>query len=217
MERGKLWLLFVLFGIALVTLVANLLPSTIEYRLIFLIINQVLLVIGGVLGSSKKILHRPNVKALTHGLLWGIIIFVINSIVGSVTSIIAALFLGNEQVMEMIYRDQSGVISLLKIGNPLITFIMSFLLIIGAPLSEELFFRGFLINFWRNSVGVRRAILFSALIFSILHFYVLQFPQVLISGAILGFLFVRTKSVTTSVIAHGVVNALGLMIALSQL
>lgn len=169
MDRNRSLLRFVLVSLALLFLIANLLSPTIEYSLIFLVINQALLGVGGFLGSPNRVFRYPTMKSFFQGILWGLMIFVVNSIVGSITITIASFFLENEQIRKMISQDQAGVVSLLKTGNPPIILIMGFLLIFGAPLSEELFFRGFLISSWKENVGTIRAIFLSALLFSILH------------------------------------------------
>ena len=101
--------------------------------------------------------------------------------------------------------------------QPHIAYGAVILLLIGAPLGEELFFRGLLVDLLRDRVGTIRAVFLGALLFALLHFYILQFVPVLISGVILGLLFVRSKNIFFPVIAHATVNTLALAALLMSL
>ncbi len=92
MDRNRSLLRFVLVSLALLFLIANLLSPTIEYSLIFLVINQALLGVGGFLGSPNRVFRYPTMKSFFQGILWGLMIFVVNSIVGSITITIASFF-----------------------------------------------------------------------------------------------------------------------------
>ncbi|HPT84051.1 MAG TPA: CPBP family intramembrane metalloprotease, partial [Limnochordia bacterium] len=91
------------------------------------------------------------------------------------------------------------------------------LLLVGAPLGEELFFRGLLVSLLRERLRAAPAVLLAALLFALLHFYTLQFVPVLVSGVLLGLLYVRTGSIIVPIAAHFAVNALALMALLSTL
>jgi len=76
------------------------------------------------------------------------------------------------------------------------------------PLKEELIFRGLIYPPLRKSYGRRGGMLFSALFFALLHFDVVRFLPLFIGGFILTWLYEKTKSLWTSIIAHGVWNIL---------
>lgn len=70
-----------------------------------------------------------------------------------------------------------------------------------APLVEELVFRGFLFTRWARRFGLVRGLVFSALLFAVLHLS-LQPLGALTLGVVAGLLYVRTRSLWTPVIAH---------------
>ncbi len=93
------------------------------------------------------------------------------------------------------------------------------LLVVGAvliaPLSEELFFRGMLLQaLWRRTGGPWRAITVSAALFAAIHF---PQPQTILPlltlGLILGYLRVRYRSLAACVLAHALFNARTIAIA----
>ena len=93
------------------------------------------------------------------------------------------------------------------------------LLVVGAvliaPLSEELFFRGMLLQaLWRRVGGPWRAIAGSALAFAAIHY---PQPQTVVPlftlGLILGYLRVRSRSLAACVLAHALFNARTIAIA----
>jgi membrane protease YdiL (CAAX protease family) len=125
--------------------------------------------------------------------------------------------LGKDAVQELMRGDRAGVEMLVRNTQPHIAYGAVILLLIGAPLGEELFFRGLLVDLLRDRVGTIRAVFLGALLFALLHFYILQFVPVLISGVILGLLFVRSKNIFFPVIAHATVNTLALAALLMSL
>ena len=80
------------------------------------------------------------------------------------------------------------------------------------PLSEEVFFRGFLYSpFWRKFGRCGATILVSAL-WSLMHYPSLRAMVVaLFAGPILTYLYHRTQSLFPSVALHASFNALGLL------
>lgn len=84
------------------------------------------------------------------------------------------------------------------------------------PVGEEIFFRGFAYPALRNRVGVRPAILLTGLVFALLHFDLFGLFALTAAGIALTFLYERTGSLWSVVIAHGVWNvlvAVGLFVA----
>lgn len=90
------------------------------------------------------------------------------------------------------------------------------LLIVVAPFAEELFFRGFLYQAFRNSFGVLPGALLSALIFGAIHFEFFKLVQLAILGVILALLFEKTQSLWPPIILHGINNTLAFVYLLSQ-
>lgn len=89
----------------------------------------------------------------------------------------------------------------------------SYMTLIFAPIYEEVIFRGFVLNLFLNIFSVRKAIIYSSLIFGIWHLKNIFFldsisltKQVLYTGLIFGpvvtYISYKTKSVWISSIIH---------------
>jgi membrane protease YdiL (CAAX protease family) len=82
------------------------------------------------------------------------------------------------------------------------------LLIVIAPVAEELFFRGFLYQAFRNSYGVGQGAILSGLVFGVIHFEFFKLVQLAILGVLLALLFERTQSLWPSIMLHAINNTL---------
>lgn len=96
-------------------------------------------------------------------------------------------------------------------------FLLFFAVVILAPLGEEIIFRGFLQQTlerqWKDST---RAVLFTSLIFSLIHMNPYWFFQIYILGIFLGFLAWKTNSIIAPLILHGLNNFIALLLSLSE-
>ncbi|HVM10378.1 MAG TPA: CPBP family intramembrane glutamic endopeptidase [Acidimicrobiales bacterium] len=82
---------------------------------------------------------------------------------------------------------------------------------IGAPVVEELFFRGFLQPAAIAKLGVPGGILFTSVVFGAVHFQLLQFPALAVFGVILGWLAHRYRRLGPAIFTHVVFNGLTLI------
>lgn len=80
--------------------------------------------------------------------------------------------------------------------------------IILAPILEEILFRGIILEAFLKKYDISKAILFSALLFGIVHFNPPQILSASISGLILGWVYYRTKSLLPCIFMHFVNNLL---------
>ena len=83
-----------------------------------------------------------------------------------------------------------------------------FLLVVVAPLTEELLFRGIILRGLLSRFRPWRAVLLTAFLFAALHFNPYQFASALLLGCAFGWLYVRTGSITLCMCAHAFSNAL---------
>ncbi|MEL6160680.1 MAG: CPBP family intramembrane glutamic endopeptidase [Cyanobacteria bacterium J06554_11] len=82
--------------------------------------------------------------------------------------------------------------------------LMLFLLLVYAPLVEELVFRGILLQRWGTKWGLRWGLLWSSVLFGILH---VNNPLGLtLFGLVMGLLYLRTRSLWVPVLCHGLNN-----------
>ena len=103
---------------------------------------------------------------------------------------------------------------LLKPDSFLGAILLFIAVVILAPLGEEIIFRGFLQQilekYWKD---VTQAILFTALIFSLIHMNPYWFVQIYFLGVILGFLAWKTKSIIAPLILHSLNNSMALLLS----
>jgi membrane protease YdiL (CAAX protease family) len=86
--------------------------------------------------------------------------------------------------------------------------ILLFILIvgIGAPVAEELFFRGLLMRALEKRFGTAWAVVGSAVVFGATHFQFLQFPALTCAGLVFAWLVVRSDSLWSGVVGHTAFN-----------
>ena len=89
------------------------------------------------------------------------------------------------------------------------------LVLVGAPIVEELFFRGlFFAAVRKRGVGTVLTVVITAVVFAGFHFEPVRFFILLPTGLILGWVRAKTGSTGASMVAHGVVNAPGALLFL---
>jgi membrane protease YdiL (CAAX protease family) len=91
---------------------------------------------------------------------------------------------------------------------------LAVVVVVGAPVVEELFFRGLVLRSLQRRFGDAWAVVGSALVFGLAHFEVLQLPALVTLGVILGAMAVSTKRLGPSIWAHAGFN-LVTMVALA--
>ena len=158
------------------------------------------------LGFNKHI----NLFQIMTGFL---IIFTANLLAGPLqefSEIIVAHFPSLDSIaknMENAYNEQVLIISHLN-GIPDL-FIALILMAFLPALFEEVFFRGafqsLLIKWWKQPL---LAILFTSLLFSLIHMSVYLFISRAILGFVLGMMFYKTKNIWVNIIAHFLNNAI---------
>ena len=77
---------------------------------------------------------------------------------------------------------------------------------IGAPIVEEIFYRGLLQRSLARRFGVWPGILGSAVLFGVSHFQLVQLPALVLFGVVLGLLAERTGRLAAPIAAHVVFN-----------
>lgn len=87
--------------------------------------------------------------------------------------------------------------------------------VIVAPLSEEFFFRGLVLDGFRKRYGDAHAVVFSAFLFGFFHLIPTQAVYAFFVGLFLGWLRLRTGSLYPCLFVHAVVN--GVAVAIMRL
>ena len=80
--------------------------------------------------------------------------------------------------------------------------------VVCAPLFEEMLFRGLVFESCRERFGGGGAVLISALLFGLIHVVPVQVINAFVVGIILGFIYLRTRSLANVILLHAVNNAL---------
>jgi uncharacterized protein len=83
-----------------------------------------------------------------------------------------------------------------------------------APIFEELMFRGLLLDWLRKRASTALAIVVSAVLFAVMHFYAVVMPYAFLAGLFTGWLRIRTGSTLNTLFVHTLNNVLFLGIGL---
>lgn len=128
---------------------------------------------------------------------------------GGVFLFIAVGILGNLLVDYLGIPDpQSFALVVEGANSPWQFFLLLFLGGVIVPLKEELVFRGLIYPPLRRAYGRSRGILLTALFFGMMHFDLIRFLPLFLGGAVLTWLYEKTKSLWPAIIAHGIWNML---------
>ncbi len=128
----------------------------------------------------------------------------------AVAAIIGALFGGSIRLAQTAEEIVGGAQSP---GEIAIYFVLVCVL---APIAEEIIFRGYVYGGLRRFLSSRQAIILGAALFAGVHLNSDAFLVIALIGALLCFLYERTRSLLPGMIAHGLHNGLVLMVMLLQ-
>lgn len=93
-----------------------------------------------------------------------------------------------------------------RASGPVGVILLVLIVGIGAPIVEEIFFRGLLQRSLIRKVGPAWGIGLTAVIFGAVHFEPLQFPALALAGAAFGILAYRSGRLGPSIVAHMLFN-----------
>lgn len=186
--------------------------TSINQLIIWMLIQHLWFIFGALAVIQDRKMLQWGMPEIVWGFVAGVGIFLLNSLIN--TSIFTALggLFGVDQVAQWLTQEQSGIHLLLGVEQPSLRLGVAVMITIGAPLGEELFFRGALLPQLRNVMSDNWAIFTTAFCFALVHFYVIQFIPVFISGLLLGLLFVAKGSLIRPLVAHATVNIISLLI-----
>ena len=89
------------------------------------------------------------------------------------------------------------------------------LLVVVAPIAEEVVYRGVLLSALSDRWGTVAGVAGSAVVFSAVHLSLVGFVPLLVMGALFGWLFVKSRSLPVAILAHATYNALGVIALLA--
>ena len=91
-------------------------------------------------------------------------------------------------------------------------FVLIVVVVLGAPLVEELVYRGFIHGGLRNRMNDVVALVVTAIWFAGVHLKLVELPGLFAFALVLGICFHRTKRLGMSIVAHVAFNATGLLL-----
>lgn len=94
-----------------------------------------------------------------------------------------------------------------KADDPVGIALLFLITVIGAPIVEELFFRGFVQRPLVARLGRPVGLVLTAVLFGLTHFQLLQLPALVVFGLVLGLLAERTGRLGPSIVTHMAFNA----------
>jgi membrane protease YdiL (CAAX protease family) len=153
---------------------------------------------------------EPFFEILIKAVLYLLVIFPIVSLIGQICDTFLYL------AFDVTGYEQMAVTFLKKTAKvPLALFASIVSIVILAPITEELLFRGFLLNFLQNRFGIKIALVVSGVLFAIFHFSISQgFGNVSLLAALsffgimLGIMYHKHKSLIYPILLHGLFNLL---------
>ena len=101
-----------------------------------------------------------------------------------------------------------------KATDPVGVVLLVLITVVGAPIIEELFFRGLMMRSIENRFGKAAGLWATSLIFAGVHLQALQFPALLLIGLVLGWLAQRTGRLGPSIWAHVAFNGVATLVLL---
>ena len=115
----------------------------------------------------------------------------------------------SHQLSQPVHRDTGAAHTVPEIA------ILLLFLAVGAPLIEELFFRGLLLRALLGRMPVPLAVVLSSVLFALAHFEAVQFAGLAAFGAVLAYLAWRTRRLGLSIGAHMAFNAAAVLSVVS--
>lgn len=94
--------------------------------------------------------------------------------------------------------------------------LLVFIVVVGAPVIEELLYRGLIFRTLEGQVAAPLAIMGSALWFAVAHFQPIQFAGLLVIGVVLAVCVERTGRLGMAIVTHAAFNATTVMMLLAE-
>ena len=107
-------------------------------------------------------------------------------------------------------REDLAVFRVLP-GGPLGVTLTVLLLVVIAPIAEEVVYRGVLLSALTDRWGPLVGLAVSAVVFSAVHLSPVGFVPLAVAGVLFGWLYMKSRSLWVALVAHAAYNALGVL------
>lgn len=94
------------------------------------------------------------------------------------------------------------------------TVLLALIVVVGAPVVEELIYRGLLQRSLSQRVGPVAGVLIVSVLFALIHLTPVEYPGLFVAGLLFGACFAVTGRLGTAIVAHAAFNATALVMVL---
>jgi hypothetical protein len=95
-----------------------------------------------------------------------------------------------------------------------LTVLLVVVVVVGAPLVEELVYRGLLQRSVSSAIGAGAGLVSTSLWFALVHFSPVEYPGLFLAGLVFGACVVLTGRIGPAIVTHAAFNATGLVVVL---
>jgi membrane protease YdiL (CAAX protease family) len=155
----------------------------------------------------------PPKEHVRLGVKWGLFLLIVAGLLRVGIVLILNGIMGPSEVQELRRTtEQMTAEGLIKQFRTPMMYVM-FMIVAGimAPVSEEIFFRGFMYNIFKHRLGIKAGVVLSALLFALVHGAPIAIISIIPMGMILALAYERTRSLWIPIVMHATNN----MIAVS--
>jgi membrane protease YdiL (CAAX protease family) len=229
--RGGGWVAlagFVLAEVASIAIVLGALALGASERSVLLLVLSELGLWAGLVSACLFAVRRYGTGSLRDlGLVrprWldvgtGAVTSVVARVVGAALALVLVLLLPHESYTKgtsLLDQSSPGVLAMLVVGV---------IAVVGAPIVEELFFRGLVQGALQPRIGARAAVVVQAIAFGLVHYQVgmgigtfaITFAVVGVSGLLFGVLRWHTHHLAAGMFAHAAFNLVAVVVTFATL
>lgn len=194
------------------------LPGTIVQNLVFFAVPALYIVVKyGQRLRDIGLPSLPNRRDWVAGLILGTSACLFSFFLGAVIEGIAEQFRHIEWVKNALEFEKNNPVAQIVTALPGLGVTGLTLAIlgigIGAPLGEEMFFRGFAFTALRHRFGLATGLIVSALLFTLPHTYALGLLPVFLLGLLMAWTYHNSGSLWIPIIIHAVNNTASVLLA----
>jgi len=161
--------------------------------------------------KSKYKLDNASLGFVSYGYKLNILLPLTLTVAGILVSFLFFLFLNLSGIEPPTHPFEPLTQNIFSDGNITSVLLFFFLGVVSVPITEEIIFRVFLLNFFRRYTSLLFAVIFSASLFAIIHLSIINAPYYLLIGIILAITYIKTKTIIPCIVTHGLFNSLFLL------
>jgi membrane protease YdiL (CAAX protease family) len=147
-------------------------------------------------------------REIGFGLGVGVVALIANGTALRFASLLGKLILGHYPTID------SSLLRPQTVGQKIL---LGVVLVILAPICEELFFRGFVYGGLRRTLRPMPAALIAATAFALAHVYLLRMPSTFVLGFIFAMTYEHRRNLVPTMVAHAVNNGVVFVVALGAM